>query len=350
MFASGTQSEFAYGSRTNNSALYLRGSWTLFDDAVRTATILDMEEAGSLRGCVLFTSTKGSVAVVSLREMDELFLLPAARAPLTRIFVGGRDILLAYENSKARVWNVETKEFRRSTGLDSAEDMMSTPGWAEVYFQPLPQVEASYSAAPAPVSNVVRLTPLGSDLGRLLQLDLRELGRWLHAERDDQSPLSALRGLLSVFLTFGINPAIDEVCTNNLTITPPSSPVAVGIEGPSGTSMISYTSPAASWRVSSATTGLRQLAIVSLLRPFLDSPDYESYAADVIAFYTACLPDDAIEAELELFAAYYLDSAVDVHQAARMLFAARLSRMSNEVISELVTAQQDYRECLQIHC
>ena len=62
-----------------------------------------------------------------------LFLIPAARAPLRRIFLGRKDIMLAYANGKARVWNVETHEFRRSTGLDAADDMLQSGDWAEMF-------------------------------------------------------------------------------------------------------------------------------------------------------------------------------------------------------------------------
>lgn len=51
-----------------------------------------------------------------------------------------------------------------------------------------------------------------------------------------------------------------------------------------------------------------------------------------------------MEAGIDLFAGYYLDTAVDVHQSARMLFGARLSRMPNEDIEKLVEARQDQRE------
>lgn len=321
-------------SKTDNSTLRLRASLTLFDTPVRSATLLDMEEAGTLKDRLLCTSTSGSVSVVCLKGLEQLFLLPAARAPLTKIYIGGDNrIMLAYEIQKARVWNIETGEFRRSTGLDGADDMLNAGGWVEVQFQ---------AAAPldSPVSKVVGPLPPNSDLCRLLQLDVRELGRWLQSQTS-ASPLPVLRGLLSSFITFGINPAIDEVCTINLGITPPSKPLAVGWEGPHATAAVAFTSAAGVWRVSPTVTCLRQLAIVSLLRPFLDSPEHEQWAADVIAFYSASLPEDALEADAELFAAFYFDSAFDVHQAARMLFAVRLNRMSNEEIEELVAKWQD---------
>jgi hypothetical protein len=326
----------------DSSTLRLRASLTLFDTPVRSATLLTMDEAGSLQGSLLCTSTCGSVSVICLKELQQQFLLPAARAPLTKIYIGGDKILLAYEIQKARVWNVDTGEFRRSTGLDAADDMLNTGGWAEVQFQAAPPLDS-------PVSKVVGPLPPRSDLGRLLQLDLRALGRWL-SSRSDESPLPALRGLLSSFLTFGINPAIDEVCTHNLGITPPSKPIAVGWEGPHATATVAFTTAAGVWRVSSTTTCLRQLAIVSLLRPFLDSPEHEQWAADVIAFYAASLPEDALEADPELFAAFYFDSAFDVHQAARMLFGVRLGRMSNDEIEVLVSKWQDKCELMVCWC
>lgn len=63
---------------------------------------------------------------------DRLFIIPAARSPLRRVFICEKDIMLAYANGKARVWNTKTMEFRRSTGLDAAEDMLQTGKWTEV--------------------------------------------------------------------------------------------------------------------------------------------------------------------------------------------------------------------------
>lgn len=51
--------------------LQLRGSWTLFDDHVRSATLLDMQEAGSLQGTLLCTSARGCVGIISLSDMEQ---------------------------------------------------------------------------------------------------------------------------------------------------------------------------------------------------------------------------------------------------------------------------------------
>ena len=69
---------------------------------------------------------------VCRRLTIRLYLIPASRAPLRRVFIDAKDILLAYANGKARVWNYNTGEFRRSTGLEAGEDMMANGNWEEV--------------------------------------------------------------------------------------------------------------------------------------------------------------------------------------------------------------------------
>ncbi|WWC92997.1 uncharacterized protein L201_007961 [Kwoniella dendrophila CBS 6074] len=311
------------------SSFKLCGSFTLFADPVKDIALLDMTEAGPLRGCLLVISNDGTVGIISLKEMDDLFLIPASRTPLRRVFIEQKDILLAYANGKARVWNTQTQEFRRSTGLDAAEDMLQVGDWAEVLFgqNTIGSVFSSLSISQSETN----------ETGRLLNFNLRELSRWLHSSKNNpnHSPLTALRNLLSVFLTFGIDHIIDRICTDNLGIHKSQVPLVIG-QSDSGVSQFSYYEGADVWRISSKMTGLRQLAVVTLLRPFLDSPDHERWAAEVIAHYTASLPLTAIEPDLRFFAEYYMDSSTDIHQAARMLFAARVGRMDSKDIETIM--------------
>nr|XP_019043333.1 hypothetical protein I302_07908 [Kwoniella bestiolae CBS 10118]OCF22263.1 hypothetical protein I302_07908 [Kwoniella bestiolae CBS 10118] len=301
------------------SPFKLCGSWTLFADPVKDVASLNMPQAGPLHGCALVTSREGTVGLISLKEMDDLFLIPASRTPLRRIFIEQKDILLAYANGKARVWNTQTQEFRRSTGLDAAEDMLQSGDWAEW-----------------------DRTDCQTCIGRLLSFDLRELGRWLHSSKNNpsHSPLAALRSLLSVFLTFSVDEKVDEICTSNLGIHKPDMSILTG-QSESESDIFNYAQGVDVWSVSPVMTGLRQLAIVTLLRPFLDSPDHERWAAEVIAYYTASLPPTTIEPDLQFFAEYYMDSSTDVHQAARMLFSARVGRMSGAEIDATVEVGQE---------
>jgi hypothetical protein len=83
-----------------------------------------------------FTTVQFSFARPTYTSFNRLFLIPASRVPLRRIFIDDKNILLAYANGKARVWNVETCEFRRSTGLDAAEDMLQSGNWVEMCAAP----------------------------------------------------------------------------------------------------------------------------------------------------------------------------------------------------------------------
>ncbi|EIW71713.1 hypothetical protein TREMEDRAFT_27484 [Tremella mesenterica DSM 1558] len=317
----------------------LEASFTMFAYPVKTILRLMMPEAGNLRDCVLCTSDVGSVGVISLKEMDQLFLIPASRSPLRKVFIGGtmgQDMLLAYANGKARVWNVETMEFRRSTGLDAAEDMLQSGQWAEVG-------DSNMDANTGALRSVLN-SHVGPILGRLLELDLRRLGEQLRSSGD--SPLPELRWLLSLFLTFGLEKGIDDICHENLGILPPGKSAIFGRHDDTQI-QLSYTTGPASWCISPYDTGMRQLAIVSLLRPFLDSPDHEKAAADVIAYYTTCLPADIEDAPLDFFAGYYMDSASNVQQAARLLFAARLSRMTDTDLETLILQYQPGLPSLQ---
>lgn len=84
--------------------------------------------------------------------------------------------MLVYANGKTRVWNVETHEFRRSTGLDAADEML-TGDWDEMLV----------GHSNAPLRRGFDTVP-PSDLARLVELDMRQL--------DSLTPPS-LRALLS---------------------------------------------------------------------------------------------------------------------------------------------------------
>ena len=49
--------------------------------------------------------------------------------------------MMAYANDKARVWNMETLEFRRSTALDAAEDMLGIGDWVEMSVASLERID-----------------------------------------------------------------------------------------------------------------------------------------------------------------------------------------------------------------
>jgi hypothetical protein len=63
-----------------------------------------------------------------------------------------------------------------------------------------------------------------------MSLDLRQLGGWLNSAglNSSHSPLATLRSLLSVFLTFGVDEAIDRICVEELGINKPTLSSTLG--------------------------------------------------------------------------------------------------------------------------
>jgi hypothetical protein len=59
-------------------------------------------------------------------------MVPGAPAPLTRVCIGGDNLLLLYADDRARLWDVKTLEFWRSTNTEKAKELLSQGGWTEL--------------------------------------------------------------------------------------------------------------------------------------------------------------------------------------------------------------------------
>ena len=60
-----------------------------------------------------------------------LYLIPGSHAPLHRICLGGDNLLLEYADGRARIWDVKTREFWRSMGMDKVLELLQQGGWTE---------------------------------------------------------------------------------------------------------------------------------------------------------------------------------------------------------------------------
>lgn len=74
-----------------------------------------------------------SASRCALTDPNSLYLIPGSAFPLERVCLGEDNILLIYADRRARLWDVKTKEFWRSMGLDKAEELVAQGGWTDVY-------------------------------------------------------------------------------------------------------------------------------------------------------------------------------------------------------------------------
>ncbi|ORX37934.1 hypothetical protein BD324DRAFT_623874 [Kockovaella imperatae] len=307
----------------------LLGSWTCFADPVESVILLDDPPVASIPPGILCTSQNGAICFIALDIMESLFLVPAARAPLRRIFMSDHDLLLTYASGKARVWNLKTCEFRRSTGLDAAGDMLQSGDWTEIL------ISDTATTSALPLVSTSSQAPLKSDLGRMLQLDLHAFDQYLQRKGSD-SALALARSLLSLVLAWSVDAATDDMCRRELGVSKPER--NVGLSSTRGAPLFMASKGSTAWQISSEATGLRQLAIVTLLRVFLISQENEQAAAEAIGYYSAGLPESTKRPDLDFFAAHYMDPAAIVQQSARLLFASTLENMSESQIEKLVQA------------
>ena len=61
-----------------------------------------------------------------------LYMIPGAPSPLERVSLGDSNLALVYGGNLARLWDVRTKEFWRSTTIDKVEEMFKQGGWTSL--------------------------------------------------------------------------------------------------------------------------------------------------------------------------------------------------------------------------
>ena len=128
--------------------MQLLARWTVFIDPLKQVIQIP---SGRLQGCVLCVSRDGSAALIALDGCElyvllliylisgtqfrlwscSLYLVPASVAPLQKVCLGEDNLLLAYADKRARLWDIKTREFWRSMSTDKIEEMLKQGGWVE---------------------------------------------------------------------------------------------------------------------------------------------------------------------------------------------------------------------------
>ena len=67
------------------------------------------------------------------RIYHSLYIVPGSSAPLKRICLGEHNLLLIYDDQRARLWDTKTKQLWRSMGQEKAEELVTQGGWSDLY-------------------------------------------------------------------------------------------------------------------------------------------------------------------------------------------------------------------------
>lgn len=219
----------------------------------------------------------GTIAAYDIKEMALSYLIPGSRHAVEMVLLSDKDLMIAYASGKTRVWDLDTLQFRRSTGIEAAEESMANRSWMPLFAQRNSESESSESSSPAKSVAHLSVPALNMpDVGYLLHN--------LHIWNLDRDIDDAIRSLAN---------AAD--CPELSTCLQTANTVLHG--------------DCASWLVSEKHTAWRQLLLVVLAHRYIGEPDHEVAATKVVTFYASILQDVVgsafCSADIGTYVAYY---------------------------------------------
>ncbi|TFK39093.1 hypothetical protein BDQ12DRAFT_683016 [Crucibulum laeve] len=335
----------------NNFELSAR--WIVFTTPLLHVMQFHEDKTGPLRGCVLCISQDGTIAVIVIDGFHFLYLVPGSSSPLQRICLGGNNLLLIYADQRARLWDVQTKEFWRSMSLDKAEEMLGQGGWSDLSLEKDACIQDSiWKAIPGSSEGMDTVSSLSLDLERLVTESIavtKTISTSLDQTRVILQTLDRLRLVLSTLLTLGLNEDVDSICHGKLGIYPSS--VIVGFSSPKSTILYRTSRPLEPWCISGAVTAARIVSIIVILRAMSLFEELLEGANTVISFYATsigpCVGPQYQSPNLPYLGRLWFNTSNEIRHAIRILFDSTVARMSDEEASGIAEQWQHHLPCLQ---
>ncbi|TFY66090.1 hypothetical protein EVG20_g5003 [Dentipellis fragilis] len=340
----------------SSESLKLLARWTVFVAPLVEVVQPRQERGAPFSGCILCVSADGTIAVVALDDQQLLYLVPGSRAPLVRLCTKDDNLLLAYADERARLWDVRTQVFWRSMSIEKAEEMLNTGSWFDVHFEggrntpPHGEVGPLAPTAFCADAAVTVLVDLEAYLTRAVSIAKSHTdAEKTHGADSPEGIAATLRSILGALITPGLNLDIDYLCREKLGIEHMSA--WTGLYSNRSASIINCDSSRAAWSVSYEVSALRALALVSCLRALSHLENVTEETGTAIAFYSTALAlavgNSYRPPSLSFLARWWFESSVEIRAAARTLFDAGVANMTTEETMSLVEQWQHHLPCLQ---
>lgn len=217
----------------------------------------------------------GTIAAYDLEEMALSYLIPGSRHAVEMVLLSDKDLMIAYSSGKTRVWDLHTLQFRRSTGIEAAEESMVNRSWLPLFVQHQDNEIGLFT----PAKSTAHLS--------VPSLEMRDVGFLLHnlhiwnLQRDIDD---AIRSLTEASDYLELSTCLET-----------ADSVIHGDQ--------------ASWQVSEKHTAWRQLLVVVLAHRYIGEPEREVAATKVVTFYASILQDAVgpafCNADISTFVIYY---------------------------------------------
>ncbi|CAA7261526.1 unnamed protein product [Cyclocybe aegerita] len=327
--------------------------WTIFTTPLAKVLQFEEERTGPLRGCILCVAQDGTIAVIVVDGLHFLYLIPGSTARLDRICLGGHELLLVYDDHRARLWDAQTKELWRSMGQDKAEELLAQGGWSELSLN-------QHACLPKTLWNVVADSLDGQDAAATLSLKLERflvdaiaVTKTISTNRDEVreilSTLSRLKLILSCLLTPGLSADVDGLCYGKLGAH--HSSTLVGLTSFNTTTLYEASISPDLWCLSGDVTAARALAIIAVLRAMSLFEDLTEAANTVISFYSTslgiCIGPKFKAPSLQFLGRLWFESSQELRQSIRILIDATIINLTDADAIELTEKWQHYVPSLQ---
>lgn len=303
----------------------------LFNSPVQALDLSQKGQAANSNSTLYVLADDGTIAVYDLARLATLFLIPGSRHTVETALLSDKDIIISYSSGKTRVWDLDTLEFRRSTGIDAAEESIANRSYTALFLGAQPDAPTTHS----PDKSLLRL-----EVSSLALHDVSFLLHNLHTWNLQEDVDASIR-----LLTEG-SPSAQTLPTS----------LKVGSSFGHG--------DRACWQMSQYHTAWRQMLLVVLAHRYIGEPEKEVAATKVITFYASVL-QDAIgaafyESDTSTLIKYYIHpdrkwntfcltnfaipsnlsfDKVHIHQAARLLLDTQLGRKMDSDLLLLLDKQ-----------
>lgn len=227
----------------------------------------------------------GTIAVFDLEQMAVSYLIPGSRHAVEMVLLSDKDLMIAYSSGKTRVWDLDTLQFRRSTGIEAAEESLVNRTWVALFEQ-----HRDHENDPTtPARSAAHLS--------VSSLKMRDVGF-----------------LLYNLHSWNLQPDIDDAIRSLSEPTPKFSTLATCLI----TANTIVHGDRACWQVSEQHSAWRQLLLVILAHRFIGEPDHEIAATKVVTFYASVLQDVVGTAfyngDIATFVTYYNHPDREFHE------------------------------------
>ncbi|KAI5123100.1 hypothetical protein M0805_001456 [Coniferiporia weirii] len=330
------------------STLELKAQWIIFTEPLAQVIQLENNTTGRLKGCCLCISQDGTIAVIAIEGFSFICLIPGSPARLQKLSLSADNLLLFYADGRTRLWDMKTREFRRSMSTEKAAEMLAKGDWFSA------SIGGDNTDMTRQFSIALNKSTAIGDPSPVVLFDVPAIidgyTRGNNAADGERPSLEHVKALLGITHTPGLDEQLDRVLSDF--VGPVNSNAIVGsFDAQHNYRTFCFNSPGAAWQISPDITASRLLTIVAILRVLVNTKGYEKAVNTAISFYTAVLPlliSPAYEApSLVVLARHWNESSIsDIRHAAKHLFENEVSRLPDYEITATVEAWQHRLPCL----